>query len=133
VGYLLGRKHRFKWAALLGAAAATGRLHAMTAQALQKGTAVMRSTPELAKLADGGGRLWEAGRGAALSAMNSRMDSMEDTLKARTDTLGRIRPGGGESEQGSGGSRWPNWCSPSSSCCAGWWSGRPFAGWRPEA
>jgi hypothetical protein len=97
-GYVLGRKHRMRWAAMLGAAAASGRLNGLTSQVLEKGTNVLRSTPELSKLADSGQRLVEAGRGAAVSAMNSRMDSMGESLKGRSGQMGRFLSGDGEGE-----------------------------------
>lgn len=84
VGYLLGRTHRARWALILGTAAATGRLNTLGSQALERGMSTMRSSPELAKLADNAGRLFDAGRTAAISAMNSRVESMGQTIQGGT-------------------------------------------------
>ncbi len=77
IGYVLGRKHKLKWALLLGGAAATGQLGAMPTQLLRRGGALLRSSPELAKFADSATKLLDAGRGAAISAINSRVEALE--------------------------------------------------------
>jgi hypothetical protein len=87
-GYILGRSHKFRWAVLLGAAAATGQLNGITAKALGRGVEMMRSTPELAGLADSAGRLFESARGAAVSSLTSRAGSMTDSLNDKTDQIG---------------------------------------------
>ena len=97
-GYVLGRTHRLRWAMILGAAAASGRLNGISGQALERGLKTLRSTPELAKMADSAERLLEAGRAAAVSAMSSRVESMGDKLEGRTEALtsaatDRARPG----------------------------------------
>jgi len=88
VGYFLGRTHKFKWALLLGTAAATGSLSGLPSQALQRGTKAMQSSPELAKIAESGQRLLEAGRTAAMSAMTSRAESMTDALEGKAAEAG---------------------------------------------
>ena len=86
-GYFLGRTHKFRWAVILGSAAATGGLSGLPAQALQRGTQVMQSTPELAKMADSAQKLLEAGRGAVMTAMSSRVESMGQALEGRAQDL----------------------------------------------
>jgi hypothetical protein len=88
VGYLLGRTHRLRWALILGTAAATGRLNGVPTQALERGMSALRSTPELAKLTDNASRLLDAGRSAAISAMNSRVESMGGMLEDRAGQAG---------------------------------------------
>lgn len=99
-GYILGRSHKFRWAVLLGAAAATGQLNGVTAKALGRGVEMLRSTPELAGLADSAGRLFESARGAAVSSLTSRAGSMTDALNDKT---GQIGSGGREAVERVGG------------------------------
>ena len=88
VGYVLGRSHKLRWAVLLGTAAATGRLGGLSTQAIERGTQMLRSSPELAKLTESATGLLQAGRSAAISSMASRAESMTETLGAKTDQLG---------------------------------------------
>ena len=87
-GYFLGRTHKFRWAVMLGTAAATGRLGGLPAQAMQRGTQVMQSTPELAKMAESAQRLLEAGRGG--------VESMGQALEGRVQDLGEGAVAGGK-------------------------------------
>jgi len=95
-GYLLGRTHKFKWALILGTAAATGKMSGLPAQAMQRGTKALQSTPELAKMADSAQRLLEAGRGAVMTAMSSRVESMGQALEGRAKDLGGGAIGAGQ-------------------------------------
>jgi hypothetical protein len=88
VGYLLGRNHKLKWAAILGAAAATGQLNGMGAKALSRGVDMLKSTPELAGLTEGAGKLLDAARTATVSAMNSKATSMTDKMQDRAGRIG---------------------------------------------
>jgi hypothetical protein len=88
VGYLLGRTHRLRWALILGGAAATGRMGGVSTQVLERGAEMVRSTPELAKLADTATRLLDAGRGAAMSAMSSKAESITAGLEGRAGKVG---------------------------------------------
>jgi hypothetical protein len=105
VGYVLGRTHRLKWALILGTAAATGGLKGLPDQVMQRGTKVLQSTPELARLAENAQRLLDAGRGAAVSAMNSRMESMGESLQGRTKQLAGGLTGESDTEPEDRGSR----------------------------
>jgi hypothetical protein len=77
IGYVLGRKHKLRWALILGGAAATGQLGGLSNRLLSSGTDLIQSTPELAKFAESTSRLLSAGRSAAMSAMNSKVDALE--------------------------------------------------------
>src|SRR5689334_25221553 len=77
IGYVLGRQHKLRLALLLGGAAATGQLGGMSTQLLQRGGELLRSSPELAKFTDTATKLLDAGRGAAISAMNSKVEALE--------------------------------------------------------
>jgi hypothetical protein len=89
VGYVLGRSHKLKWAVLLGTAAATGQMRGLSTQALERGTKMLSSTPELAKLAETATGLLQAGRSAAVSAMQSRTESMTEALGDKAGQLGK--------------------------------------------
>jgi hypothetical protein len=83
VGYLLGRTHKMKWAMALGAAAATGQLNGVSGRLLERGTAALASTPELARLSEGATKLLEAGRGALTAAMTEKTAAVTDRLEGR--------------------------------------------------
>ena len=114
VGYLLGRTHKTRWALLLGTAAATGRLGGLSTQVLGRGADVLRSSPELAEITDSAGRLVDAGRAAAVSAMSSRVESLGSRLADRAhgvgetrvnragEMSGRLRPPRGRGDSGRG-------------------------------
>jgi len=88
VGYVLGRSHKLRWAVLLGTAAATGQMRGLSTQALERGTKMLRANPEFSKLADTATGLLQAGRSAAVSAMQSRTESLTDALGDKADQLG---------------------------------------------
>ena len=87
VGYVLGRSHKLRWALILGAAAASGRMGGLSTQALQRGGEMLRSNPELAKLTDSATGLLQAGRTAAVSAMKSRTESLTGALEDKAGDL----------------------------------------------
>jgi hypothetical protein len=95
-GYLLGRTHKFRWALILGTAAATGRMSGLPAQAMERGTKVMQSSPELAKMAESAQKLLDAGRGAVMTAMSSRVESMGQALEGRAKDIGGGAIGAGQ-------------------------------------
>jgi hypothetical protein len=88
VGYVLGRNHKLKWAVLLGTAAATGQMRGLSTQALERGTKMLRANPEFSKLADTATGLLQAGRSAAVSAMQSRTEALTGTLGDKAGQLG---------------------------------------------
>lgn len=87
-GYLLGRTRKMRWALLLGAAAASGRLNSMPGELLQKGTKALGSSPEFSKLGGSAEKLLDAGKAAATTALSSRMESLGDMLNERAQALG---------------------------------------------
>ena len=91
IGYVLGRQHKLKWALLLGGAAATGQLGGVSTQLLQRGVDMLRSNPELSKLTNTATKLLDAGRGAAVSALNSKVEALEQKAQ-----LGEISEKGGD-------------------------------------
>ena len=99
-GYVLGRTHKFRWAVILGGAAATGRLNGLSTQVLERGTEVLRSSPELAKITESAGRLLDVGRQAAISAVTSRVETMSSGLSERAQraegTAGKVTARAGD-------------------------------------
>ncbi|GGM44583.1 hypothetical protein ACFFX1_42790 [Dactylosporangium sucinum] len=92
IGYLLGRQHKLRWGLLLAAAAASGRL-SRPGGLLQHGVRALSSAPELRKLGELGAPLVSATKDAARTAVTSRIGSVSDRLRERTDAL---RSGEGE-------------------------------------
>jgi len=87
-GYLLGRTHKMRWALLLGAAAASGRLNSLPGELLQRGTKLLGSSPELSQLGSSAEKLVDAGKAAATTALSSRMESIGNMLNERAEALG---------------------------------------------
>jgi hypothetical protein len=81
---------------ILGTAAATGRMSGLPAQAMERGTKVMQSSPELAKMAESAQKLLDAGRGAVMTAMSSRVESMGQALEGRAKDIGGGAIGAGQ-------------------------------------
>jgi hypothetical protein len=80
-GYFLGRSKKMRLALMLAAAGATGRL-GTPGELLQRGTKMLASSPEVAKIAeDLRGELFDALKAAAVTAASSRIDSLSDRLQ----------------------------------------------------
>jgi hypothetical protein len=91
-GYVLGRMHKMKWALAIAAMVGRGRLCSASGGLLQQGAKALTSSPEFAKLTDDmKGRLVEAGKAAAVAAVSSKINSLSDGLRDRSDA---IRAGG---------------------------------------
>jgi hypothetical protein len=94
---------------MLGTAAATGSLNGAPTQLLERGTKVLRSTPELSKITDSAQRLLEVGQAAAMSAINSRIESIGETVEGRakrvTDAGAKVSGLGKDKEEPRGRSR----------------------------
>jgi len=107
VGYILGRTHKMRWALILGTAAATGKLDGLPNQLLQRGSQLLSSSPELAKIGTSAQKLLDAGKAAATTALNSRVESLSGTLQDRVGGLGEALPGlsrkKGKGDGGDGG------------------------------
>ncbi|HWG60491.1 MAG TPA: hypothetical protein VG253_02145 [Streptosporangiaceae bacterium] len=100
-GYVLGRRKKMRTAILLGAAATGGGAVAdklggsLVGQAMSRGSKLLGSTdvlgkvsPQLSELTDViRGDLLQAGRDAASTAMNSRIDSLTGRLHDRAELL----------------------------------------------
>jgi hypothetical protein len=94
-GYVLGRFHKLKWALAVGALAGRGRLPGGAGGLLQQGAKLLTSSPEFTKLTEEmRGRLVEAGKAAAVAAASSRIDSLSEGLRERTDAMRSASPAG---------------------------------------
>ena len=94
-GYLLGRRHKMRWALAIAVGTATGGLGGLTSRAVKSGTkrlaatdSVAKFAPDLGQLADAfKGDLAGAGKAAARAAVNNRIDSVTGSLHDRTQAL----------------------------------------------
>ena len=95
-GYVLGRFHKMKWALTVAALAGRGRLPSGTGGLLQQGAKLLASSPEVTKLTEEmRGRLVEAGKAAAVATVSSKLDSLSEGLRERTDAMRAESAGGG--------------------------------------
>jgi hypothetical protein len=89
LGYLLGRTRKMRVALMLAGAGATGRLGKNPAMLVRQGMNVLGSSKELSTLGETvRGRLAEAGKAAAVTAVSSQVDSLSDKIEQRTRSLG---------------------------------------------
>ena len=94
MGYLLGRKHRFRTAAAAAVVAGFGGT-SVGGVLLQRGTKILTSpaalgkvSPQLGDLADTvRGDLLEAGKAAVSAAVTSRIDSLTDSLRDQAERI----------------------------------------------
>jgi hypothetical protein len=94
-GYVLGRRHKMRMAAVLAGATAVGGIGGLGGSVLRRGVTALGSTdllggvaPQLGDIADKvRGDLLDAGKAAALAAVTGRIDSLTDSLHERADTL----------------------------------------------
>jgi hypothetical protein len=102
-GYLLGRSHKMKWALALAAFAGRGRLPGGSSGLVQQGAKLLTSSPELTKLTDEmKGRLVDAGKAAAVAAVSSKINSLSEGLRERSDAM-RAPSAGGAGGAAAGG------------------------------
>jgi hypothetical protein len=99
VGYLLGRRRKRKLAMTMGTAALAGGAGGAAGQVLRRGAKMagssLGSSDALSKVSPGigeisgivRGQLLEAGKAAAMAAVNSRIDSLTNQLHERAETL----------------------------------------------
>ena len=95
VGYVLGRRRKLRMTTMLAAAAATGGAGTLGGLALRRGLKMLSSTgalgdlgPQLGEIAETvRGDLVDAGKAAALAAVNERVGSLSDTLHDRAESL----------------------------------------------
>ena len=94
-GYLLGRFHKIKWALAVAALAGRGRLPGGAGGLVQQGAKLLTSSPEFTKLTDEmKGRLVDAGKAAAVAAVSSKIGSLSEGLRERSDAMRATRAGG---------------------------------------
>ena len=80
-GYMLGRTHRMKMALMLAAAGATGRFPGGPRDLLERGTKMLASSPEFAKISDSvREELVSAAKAAAVTAASQRINSLNNRL-----------------------------------------------------
>lgn len=83
-GYLLGRSHKMRWALMLAAAGATGRLPGRPGELLDRGTKALESSPELSRIIETArDRLLEPGKAAIMATTISQIDSLSERLQTR--------------------------------------------------
>ena len=92
VGYVLGRRHKLRWALLFAAAATTGnltgRLMKQGGKLLGSSDALAKVSPELGKLAGTvKGDLADAGKAAAKAAVTSRVDALAGSLHDKAEAV----------------------------------------------
>lgn len=86
-GYYLGRHHRLRTAAALGAAALLGRMRGDSGL-LDRGMKLLGTSPELEKITDQlRGELVEAGKAAAVTATSRQIDSLSSRLHDRAEAM----------------------------------------------
>ncbi len=82
IGYLLGRTRKMRFALSLAGAAMARRNTGMPAELLERGTSLLKSSPELTQLTDTvRGELLGAVRSAAVTATSNRLDALNDRLQ----------------------------------------------------
>ncbi|MFE3230106.1 hypothetical protein [Nocardia sp. NPDC059228] len=82
IGYVLGRRRKMRFALSLAAAAMVRRNTGMTGELLERGTSLLKSSPELAQLTDTvRGELLGAVRSAAVTATSNRLDALNTRLQ----------------------------------------------------
>jgi hypothetical protein len=94
-GYVLGRKHKLRNAAILAAVTATGMSGGFTKALVGRGLKALESTelagklaPQLGDVADRArSELLDAGKTAAMAVVNNRVDSLSDSLHSRAQAL----------------------------------------------
>lgn len=95
IGYLLGRRRKFRRAAILAAVTASGQVGGIGKALAGRGLKALGSTELIGKLAPQFGdiadtarnELLDAGKTAARAVVNKQVDSLSDSLRARADVL----------------------------------------------
>jgi hypothetical protein len=87
-GYLLGRTKKMKLAITVGSLLAGQRIATSPRGLARQGQQIINNNPELSRLQDQlSGKLMEALRAAAVATVTSRLNSVSDSLRDRTDGL----------------------------------------------
>jgi hypothetical protein len=88
LGYLLGRTRKGRMALMLVGVGVTGRAGKNPAALLKQGVDVLGSSPQVKTLTETvRGRLVEAGKAAAVSAVSSQVDTLTGKIEERTGAL----------------------------------------------
>ena len=95
IGYLLGRRRKFRRAAILAAVTASGQVGGIGKALAGRGLKALGSTeligklaPQFSDIADiARNELVDAGKTAARAVVNKQVDSLSDSLRARADVL----------------------------------------------
>ncbi|MER6950178.1 hypothetical protein ABT294_39795 [Nonomuraea sp. NPDC000554] len=102
-GYVLGRRHKLRWAAALAAAGVVGGMRRSEGGLLKQGIKMLGSSPEIEQLTSRlRGELMEVGKAAAVAATSKQIDSLTEKLHGRADSLrhaGRPRAEEAEPEE----------------------------------
>ncbi|WP_157106833.1 hypothetical protein [Nocardia arthritidis] len=104
VGYLLGRTRKMRFALSLAGAAMAKRSGGTTGDLLERGTSLLKSSPELSKITDTvRGELLGAARSAAVAAASNRLDALNARLQEGSTLLAdEDRGGSRETDSGEG-------------------------------
>jgi hypothetical protein len=86
-GYVLGRMRKLKWAVALGTMAGRKKLAGQQSALLSKGAKLLGSSELGPVTQDLRGRLLEAGKAAAVTAVSGKINSLSDSLQQRSQTL----------------------------------------------
>jgi hypothetical protein len=106
IGYLLGRTKKMRLAFMVAGAAATGAMGNKPRHLLQQGAERLTSSPEFARLTeDIRGELFEAAKGAAITAVTHRLEGVTERLQEQVSEAepdleaGEEEPSGEEEEE----------------------------------
>lgn len=98
-GYVLGRLHKVKWALALAAIAGGRQLAGKQGGVLGKASQLADSGGVGKLSGDVRGKLVEAGKAAAATAVSRRIDALSDSLHERGESLRGGNHGSGEDEE----------------------------------
>jgi hypothetical protein len=88
IGYFLGRTRKMRFALSLAGAAMARRSGGTPGDLLERGTSLLKSSPELSKITDTvRGELLGAARSAAVTAASNRIDALNDRLQQGSTLL----------------------------------------------
>ena len=105
-GYLLGRRRKMRLAILLAAAAMTPGVGAIGGQLVRRGTKALGNADVLGKVSPGLGQigglvtgdLADAGKAAAMAAVNSRVEALSDRIHDQAESWRQAGPAGEDQE-----------------------------------
>lgn len=103
-GYLLGRRRKMRLAILLAAVAMTPGVGGIGGQLVRRGTKALGNADVLGKVSPGlgqvgelvTGQLVDAGKAAAMTAVNSRVEALSDRIHDQAESWRQAGPAGGD-------------------------------------